>query len=318
MPPKHQGFVFTHNNYAPEDEEAYATLCEKGFIRFLVYGKELAPTTFTPHLQGFMWLDTPRQLASVKKKFNGAWVAVPGVTKGVDHHVVDDGETGFGYCFKEHQPGWVLRGIPPTKAEFELQAPKGQGARSDLLAVKDKLDRGATCDDLMQDNDHFGTFAAHAKFFNAYQSFKRRRLCFAAPYVEVIYGPTGTSKSRRVWEKYEYDTSKLFKLAPAMVSQHNVWFDGYAGHPAVLIEEFRPGHMKYNSLLDLLDGYPSQVQVKGSNAHWSPTHIYITSPVAPEEWYPNLASNDKIAQLMRRITKVVYTGEDAPAPPQFG
>lgn len=318
MPPKHQAFVFTHNNWCKEDEDTYAKLCEKGYIRFLAYGKELAPKTSTPHLQAFVWLDKPYQLAQVKRKLNGAWVAVPGKKKGVHHHIHDDGEHGFGYCFKEHQPGWVLRGIPPTDAEFEAQCPKGQGARSDLLEVKRKIDAGMACADLVEDEQHFGTFAAHSKFFNSYQSAKRRRKGYYPPHVEVIYGPTGTNKSRRVWEKYDYDTSKLFKLSPDMAAGSTVWFDGYAGHEAVLIEEFRPGHIKYNAVLDLLDGYPTMVQVKGGSVHWSPTHVYITSPVAPEEWYPNLAANDKIAQLMRRLTKVTYTG-DAPTgdAPQF-
>jgi hypothetical protein len=61
------------------------------------------------------------------------------------------------------------------------------------------------------------------------------------------------------------------------------------------------------------------VQVKGGSVHWSPKEIYITSPVPPEEWYPNLAANDKIAQLMRRISKVTHSSphESPPDPPQF-
>ena len=56
-----------------------------------------------------------------------------------------------------------------------------------------------------------------------------------------------------------------------------------------------------------LAGIPAQgtrVQFKGGMVHWSPTHIYITSPLHPAEWYPNLAANDKIGQLLRRFTAI--------------
>lgn len=299
MPPKHQGFCFTHNNWAKEDENAYRTLFRKGYFRFIIWGKETAPTTGTEHLQGFFWTSAAHQLAHVKRKLNGSWIAVPGEKKPPTHWIE--------YCSKQ-DPAMVSLGIQPTEAEFRAQTPKGQGQRTDLLDVKRKIDEGVSCHDLMEDDDHFGTFAGHSKFFEKYQSNKRRRKGYSPPEIYVLYGPTGTNKSRRVWEEFKYDTSILFKLSPAMVSTNNVWWDGYAGHKAVLIEEMRPGHMKYNDLLDITDAYPTLCQVKGSSVHWSPEIIYITSPVAPEEWYPNLAKNDNIGQLMRRITKVIYTG----------
>lgn len=312
MPPKHQGFCFTHNNWSVDDEEDFNEVFASGYFRWIIWGHETAPTTGTKHLQGFFWTSQEQQLGNVKKKFNGTWINVPGPTKGPAYWLE--------YCSKEDVNGMVNLGIQPTQEEFEAQTPKGQGKRTDLLAVKRAIDEGQSCQDLQESDEHFGTFAGHAKFFNNYQSAKRRRKGFCPPKIHVIYGGTGTSKSRRVWEKYEYDTSKLFKLSPAMVSPNNVWWDGYAGHQAVLIEEFRPGHMKYNDLLDILDAYPAMVQVKSSSVHWSPTEIYITSPVAPTAWYPNLAANDSIGQLLRRITTTTYTGEAPPADadmPQF-
>ena len=309
---RHQGFCFTHNNWAPEDAATYKKAFDKGYLRWIIWGEETAPTTGTRHLQGFFWTSTMVTLQNVQKKFKGSWIAIPGREKGPDYWNE--------YCSKQDGDMKTF-GLQPTEAEFQAQVPKGQGARSDLLEVKRKIDSGVSCEELVEDDDHFGTFAAHAKFFNSYQSAKRRRKGYQPPRVEVIYGPTGTNKSKRVWEKFNYDTSKLWKLSPDMASGQTVWFDGYAGHEAVLIEEFRAGHMKYNALLDILDGYPTMVQVKGGSVHWSPKEIYITSPVAPEEWYPNLATNDKIAQLMRRITVVTYTGStdvtNDELPPQF-
>ena len=313
MPPKYKGFCFTYNNYTVDDEKMLMKLFErKHYFRFLAYGKEVAPSTGTPHLQGFFYLNEPAQFAHVKRKISGAWVGLLGADKGPHYHLEDDGKTGFGYCFKEHQPGWIMVGVPPTEEEFKEQAPKGQGARSDLLAVKKKIDEGVTCEALQESDEHFGTFAAHSKFFQGYQSAKRRRTTFSPPEVHVIFGPTGTNKSRRVWDSIKdadgnYDTSEFFKLSPDMAGGATVWWDGYCGQKIVLIEEFRPGHMKFNTLLDITDGYPTKVQVKGTSVHWSPEKIFITSPVSPYEWYPNLTAQDKLDQLLRRITSITDT-----------
>lgn len=178
---KHQGFCGTWNNYTESDIQKLRD-CQD--IAFLACGRELAPTTSTPHLQFFFWTGVPRTPQQIKRKLPGAAIFVPGAKKGVDYHVNDDGETGFGYCFKEHQPGWILEGVPPSAKEFEAQAPKGKGARTDLLSVKKKIDEGISCESLMGSEDHFGTFAAHRKYFAEYQSYKRRRTSYKQP--EVI------------------------------------------------------------------------------------------------------------------------------------
>lgn len=293
---KHQGFCFTHNNYTEED---VARIQSRDWIQFLAMGRELAPTTWTPHLQGFMWLTEPRTPQQVKRKLPGTVVLVPGKAKGVHYHVHDDGKTGFGYCFKEHQPGWVLQGTPPSEEEFQDQAPKGKGTRSDLLTVKKKIDSGVAAESLLGDDEHFSTFVHHRKYFEFYQSHKRRRLAFAAPTVTVIYGDTDCNKTRSV-----YDVETKLEELHVWEPHHGQWFDGYSGQEAVLFDEYR-GQLPYGMLLCLLDGYPGRkVQSKGGMAYWSPKRIYITSPKHPREWYPQLAENDKIDQLLRRITEI--------------
>lgn len=48
--PRGRSWFITHNNYTDEDIRRYDSLkCERIFI-----GKEVAPTTGTPHLQGFI------------------------------------------------------------------------------------------------------------------------------------------------------------------------------------------------------------------------------------------------------------------------
>jgi len=263
---------------------------DSGYLRYLIMGKEIAPSTGTPHIQGFMWTTSPCTLQQVKKKFKGAWIACPGKDKGPDHWVE--------YCSKEDVDATIL-GVAPTQEEFLAQIPKGQGARTDLLDIKKKIDEGVPCESLMGHDTHFGAFASHRKYFHEYQSYKRRRIEFSKPSVHVIYGKSGSNKTRSVYDS-ETDLEELHVWEP----HHNQWFDGYHGQDAVLFDEFR-GQLPYGMLLCLLDGYPSRkVQTKGGMVHWSPKRIYLTSPFHPAEWYPNLAAADKIDQLLRRIDEI--------------
>ena len=115
MPPKAPNirgyFCFTHNNWAEDDAQEYEQLFEAGYFRYLMYGKEVAPSTGTPHLQGFFWTSEAKQLAVVKnkKKFKGAWITVPGKEKGLDYWVA--------YCSKE-DVDMVQFGIKPTQDEL--------------------------------------------------------------------------------------------------------------------------------------------------------------------------------------------------------
>lgn len=119
------------------------------------------------------------------------------------------------------------------------------------------------------------------------------------PEVVVFVGPTGCgkSKSAREWlgggEPVTWEPSQ------------DKWFDGYMGQKEFLFEEFR-GQLPMGMMLSLLDRYTAKVQYKGGMARFVATRIAITSPLPPEEWYPNLAAADKIDQLLRRITRVEY------------
>lgn len=60
---KRRSFRFTLNNYTEEDEKYLQELdCQ-----YIVYGHEVAPTTGTKHLQGFLYFKNERYLDAVRK-----------------------------------------------------------------------------------------------------------------------------------------------------------------------------------------------------------------------------------------------------------
>lgn len=114
--------------------------------------------------------------------------------------------------------------------------------------------------------------------------------------VYVFWGTTGTGKSRRAWDEaglnaYPKDPNSKF-------------WDGYAGHLSVVIDEFR-GAISISHMLRWLDRYPVIVEVKGSSCVLMAQKIWITSNLPPEQWYPDLDAETRAA-LRRRFTQVIH------------
>lgn len=110
--------------------------------------------------------------------------------------------------------------------------------------------------------------------------------------VFVFWGKTGTGKSRRAWDEaglgaYPKDPNTKF-------------WDGYASHQHVVIDEYRGG-ININHLLRWFDRYPVIIEVKGGAHILLATKIWITSNLSPNEWYPDL-DQETLAALRRRLT----------------
>lgn len=66
-------FIFTHNNYTPEDVENYKNFDHS----YIIFGYETAPTTGTPHLQGYFYAKNAHTLSAIRKRFKGAHIEIP-------------------------------------------------------------------------------------------------------------------------------------------------------------------------------------------------------------------------------------------------
>jgi len=69
---RHRSFCFTWNNY-PDDHQDRLDQC--GY-RYVLFGYEWAPTTGTPHLQGFLYFTNAKTLAAVIKLLPGVVLLV--------------------------------------------------------------------------------------------------------------------------------------------------------------------------------------------------------------------------------------------------
>lgn len=120
--------------------------------------------------------------------------------------------------------------------------------------------------------------------------------------VTVLWGPTGSGKSRRAWESAG---DNAYSKCP-----RTKFWDGYGSEASVVIDEFRGGGdycltlgIDVSHLLRWFDRYPVRVEVKGSTRPFYGRDIWITSNIHPRAWYPELDEETYLA-LERRFTLV--------------
>lgn len=268
-------WVFTHNNYPVEVFTHYESLVTSGLARGIVAGRERGESG-TDHVQGFVRWAQPRTFLWVRRT-----LCCPG-HDGVPHVEPSVApKAAIEYCKKE--------------GRFDVYGEPGgsQGERTDLQTACRELLETRDLNAFKEEYPHlwvkyprgFGSLIAHGP-----------RPRDVKPTVVWIHGPTGTGKTRYVWDKE----------GEALWSANNglTWFDGYQGQEAVLFDDFRGDWCKFHYLLQLLDRYPMKVPVKGDYVWWSPLRIYITSSKAPSDVY-NI--DEDMGQLLRRIDNIYYT-----------
>lgn len=108
---------------------------------------------------------------------------------------------------------------------------------------------------------------------------------------EVLWGPTGTGKSRRAWDEAGLEA---YSKDP-----RTKWWCGYMDQEHVIIDEFR-GTIDIAHLLRWLDRYPVRVENKGGSVCLRATRFWITSNLDPRLWYPDV-DEETVAALRRRI-----------------
>lgn len=93
--------------------------------------------------------------------------------------------------------------------------------------------------------------------------------------VHVLFGPTGTGKSKWCMDNYP----------DAYWKQRSKWWDGYFKHETVILDEYY-AWLPFDLLLRMCDRYPLLVESKGGQIQFVPKTIVFTTNRLPDEWYP--------------------------------
>jgi predicted nucleic acid-binding Zn ribbon protein len=261
---KHRSYVFTINNFTNTDWFGVKQLVPKS--HYLVCGEEIAPTTGTPHLQGYVRLVDAISFSKMATLLPRASIQV---AKGTDFQNQE-------YCSKE------------CTNVLESGTPSQQGERNDIknLAKAIKAEK-LTIDEVMFD---------YADLYIKY-SRSLEKMCAAVaeprtdkPTVVWIWGLAGTGKTRYVNKKHKDLYGK----------DNTMWWDGYKQQEAIIIDDF-DNTIPYRTLLRILDRYTYQGQIKGGYTQINSPFIYITCEFPPEHYW----SENELKQVTRRLTSVI-------------
>jgi len=275
-------WCFTCNNY----ESVPLGLPPRG--TYAVLGKEVAPTTGTPHLQGYVEFSCNQRPSAIKK-----WL-------GQEAHCskrIATAKQAADYCKKEGD-----------YAEYgAISPPPRPGTRSDIHALVKDAVAGTRLRVLLK--NHPVAYARYSKAVDRIQMIMRDS-SWRDVRVYVYFGPTRVGKTRAALALCPEEDTYVCPSTP----KGSLWFDGYEGQTFAILDDFH-GQYPLVELLRVLDGTPCLVPIKGGFVQWRPEVIFITSNIHPLAWYDyssRLASRDA---LMARICDVV---DFTPPPTQEG
>lgn len=257
-------WVMTWNNWTEEDH-SILTGWLKTHATKAVVGKEIAPTTGTPHLQGAFTLKKTTRLAGLQKALGKGIFFQIAVTK-----------DPFTYCGKTDKEPWTWDCTEP-------------GKRKDLDDLYEDLKAGAGWDKIFTKKpcyQHIGIAEKYKKYIQVKRPHGPREVLWFS-------GPSGTGKSRTA---YDLDPDLL---AIQVKRGGTVWFDGYVDQKTVLFDDLRPDSICFDKLLRLTDRYTIQEEVKCGHVWANYDRIIITSILRPQDWPTD---GTGLEQLLRRIT----------------
>lgn len=260
-----KAWVLTWNNPPPN---AVHKLTESPGQQYTILGGETAPSTGTPHIQGYIRWARQKSFAQVKALAPSAhWERAKG-----------DDLANFDYCSKKT----IL---------YESGERPQQGKRNDIHEVRLMLREGGTMEDVVNN----ATSLQAVRFGELFLRYSSPRIREERPIVKWIWGPTKTGKSYMAHQEAQN---------PWWSNKDLTWWEGYHGQKHVIIDDFRGSFCPLQELLRILDRYPYKVMYKGGSCELLATHIWITSCVPPEQAYPGC--NERIDQLTRRIASVIH------------
>jgi len=269
-------WVFTLNNHASILDPA---LWEK--VTYLVYQEELGASG-TPHLQGYVEFSCARTLATVRE-LDGLSGAHFEVAKGSP-------EQNQTYCKKEE-------GRLGGPYEFG-EVSKGQGARNDLVVVRDAIRDGATVAELY--DEHFAPFVRFERAFLNYKRFCQSPRDFKT-FVVLLVGTPGTGKTRFAHMLMDMLGVSKYVVPPPKGS--GLYFDQYMGETSCLVDEM-DGHVMTPTFFNLLcDRYPLTVPVHGTaGLQFVSRFLVFTTNYHPKYWWKRGVN---LEALYRRVDLMI-------------
>lgn len=262
---KDRSWCFTFWETTAED---IAKTLDPSQIEYAIFGNEICPSTGRPHVQSYIKFKSPRYWTALRKQYPGTRIAKAN----------GNAYSNFKYCSKDDD--FIEIGRRPK-----------QGARSDLLAVKNAVKKGTTVRQIIEDVAVNYQSVKMAETMMKY--FEQKRTW--RPNVIWLWGETGNGKT-------EY-AKKLCKNDFCMSQSNGKWWNEYDAHENVIIDDIREDWVPFKDLLSLLGEHAYTVETKGGTRQFLAKKIIITCPWKPQQLFGHI--QEDIRQLLRRIDEII-------------
>lgn len=285
--PKARNWIFTWNNpsaQAREDLQRFGTEC----CKYLRYQPEKGKNG-TIHLQGMFMCRQRLLLTSLKRKLS----AEPHfeVMRGTPQQAAD-------YCWKDDtrvQDGHFSQCEVGDRSNLGRRS----GKRSDLDEIGAQIISGTGITDIAKRNP--GSYIRYNKGFEKLGARFRNPRNFNTT-VYWLFGPTGSGKSRAVFEQISCmhwkaggERWQLYTKDPK-----TKWWDGYESQGCAVIDDYRVDCCTFATLLRMFDRYAFPVEFKGGYVEFRARMLFITTPKSVHDTWAGRSEED-LKQLTRRV-----------------
>jgi len=259
-------------------------------VQYLVYQIEKTAEG-KRHIQAYVQFPSRcfgTKVSALAKQYFGGEPSHNEAAKGSDQ----ENET---YCTKEESR---LEG-PWRYGERVPHAGK-KGGRSDLMKLKDNVDKGVTELELFE--QQFGDMVRHHRAIGHYKYLKFNVERHWETICILIVGPTNTQKTflSEILARSGHFGKTIWRAPESKGS--GMYFDGYNGHEVVLWQDFDGGSCKFGTFKNLIQGTPTTVPVHGAAAiQWAPRCIIMTSNYLPKYWWKSHQGANDLAAIYKRI-----------------
>lgn len=247
MAQRSRNFCFTHNNYANTD------LQDNLACKYICYGREIAPTTGTPHLQGYVVFHTMKSLKQVIDMLPGCHITIANGTAAQN----------IAYCSKEGL--FTERGERPHTQQEKGAVEKERWRVARQAAIAGKFEE-------IPDDIYIRCYTTIQKIHADHMP-KPETLNGDMEH-EWICGPAGCGKSSTARNENPVH----------FIKDLTKWWDNYAGEEVVIIDDIDKYDVQFARNLKLWsDRYPFQAEMKGKTQLIRPRKLVVTSQYTIEE-----------------------------------
>lgn len=284
----------THNDpeYLSIEELEEEMEEHKKFIQYFVIFEEEAPSTGHKHHHSLL----------VLKSRKSAHTAIDIDPKGSWEKCIGTALQAYKYISKENKKHFEYGVAPPAIKRYQEAMVNEDRKRPHQTKAdeqwKEMLDKAKRGDETVRDErlyarfgSYFDRILAHAHKDEIYSGELPKKNRW-------IWGPTGTGKTRCVWEDAIAQEKRVF------VKNCNKWWDGYEGQEIVLIDDAGENiKVLAQHIKNWADRYPFTAEVKGGTRriNTSEFELVVTSNYSIDQLF-----NETDAEAIKRRFDILY------------